>query len=133
MEDNRPGLPDTPAAEPLRATLSDADDRVRLDHWMAPQPAIVPRIRIGRRWLSVVAAIAARPQYVFHALHHAGRLWTAKDDSVTLPTWLGIPGLRHTLGLARWWHFSINLLWLLNGVAFYILLFSTDSGKGSYL
>src|SRR5665213_3023488 len=55
-----------------------------------------------------------------------GRLWTAKDDSVTLPTWLGIPGLRHTLGLSRWWHFSVNLLWLLNGVAFYILLFSTD-------
>lgn len=55
-----------------------------------------------------------------------GRVWTAKDDSVTLPTWLGIPGLRHTLGLSRWWHFSVNLLWLINGVAFYILLFSTD-------
>ena len=39
-----------------------------------------------------------------------GRIWTAKDDSVTLPTWLGIPGLRHTLGLSRWWHFSVNLL-----------------------
>ena len=47
-----------------------------------------------------------------------GRIWTAKDDSVTLPTWLGIPGLRHTLGLSRWWHFSINLLWLRNGVVF---------------
>ncbi len=46
------------------------------------------------------------------------RIWTAKDDSVTLPAWLGIPGLRHTLGLSRWWHFSINLLWLINGVAF---------------
>ena len=33
------------------------------------------------------------------------RIWTAKDDSVTLPTWLGIPGLRHTLGLSRWWAF----------------------------
>ena len=55
------------------------------------------------------------------------RIWTAKDDSVTLPTWLGIPGLRHTLGLSRWWHFSINLLWLINGVAFYALLFSTRS------
>jgi len=59
----------------------------------------------------------------------AGRVWTAKDDSVTLPTWLGIPGLRHTIGLARWWHFSVNLLWTLNGIAFYVLLFSTDQWR----
>ena len=58
-----------------------------------------------------------------------GRVWTSKDDSVTLPTWLGIPGLRHTLGLARWWHFSVNLLWVINGVAFYALLFSTDQWR----
>ena len=58
-----------------------------------------------------------------------GRLWTAKDDSVTLPSWLGIPGLRHTLGLARWWHFSINLLWVINGVLFYGLLFGTDQWR----
>jgi sulfoxide reductase catalytic subunit YedY len=57
------------------------------------------------------------------------RVWTAKDDSVSLPKWLGIPGLRHTLGLARWWHFSINLLWLVNGVAFYALLFATDQWR----
>jgi len=55
-----------------------------------------------------------------------GRLWTAKDDSVTIPGWLGIPGIRHSIGLARWWHFSVNMLWTLNGVAIYVLLFSTD-------
>lgn len=54
------------------------------------------------------------------------RIWTAKDDAVTLPGWLGIPGLRHTIGLARWWHFTVNFLWTLNGVAFYVLLFVTD-------
>ena len=26
----------------------------------------------------------------------------------TLPGWLGIPGIRHSIGLARWWHFSIT-------------------------
>jgi methionine sulfoxide reductase catalytic subunit len=57
------------------------------------------------------------------------RVWTAKDDSVTLPGWLGIPGIRHSIGLARWWHFSGNLLWTLNGVAIYILLFSTDQWR----
>jgi methionine sulfoxide reductase catalytic subunit len=54
------------------------------------------------------------------------RVWTAKDDSVTLPGWLGIPGIRHSIGLARWWHFSITLLWMINGIAFYALLFATD-------
>jgi len=58
-----------------------------------------------------------------------GRVWTSKDDSVTLPKWLGIPGLRHTIGLARWWHFSVNMLWTINGIAFYALLFSTDQWR----
>jgi len=196
-------------SEPLRAALTDTDDRLRRDHWVTPQPGIVPRIRIGNRWVNmlwalpigaaallcliaiaqslrelpaVTAFIQQHPGIAQAApsvdsgfpwwlqLQHflnmffmlfimragvqiladhprlywgrnctpgsdwfrfqrpvpKGRLWTAKDDSVSLPTWLGIPGLRHTLGLSRWWHFSVNLLWLLNGVAFYVLLFSTD-------
>jgi len=28
-------------------------------------------------------------------------LWTAKQDSVRLPSNVGLPGLRHTIGLAR--------------------------------
>lgn len=53
------------------------------------------------------------------------RVWTSKDDAVTLPKWLGLPGFRHSIGLARWWHFSFDLLWLINGAVFYVLLFST--------
>jgi thiosulfate reductase cytochrome b subunit len=53
------------------------------------------------------------------------RLWTSKEDAVALPKWLGIPGPRHSIGLARWWHFTFDLLWLLNGAIFYVLLFST--------
>jgi sulfoxide reductase catalytic subunit YedY len=56
----------------------------------------------------------------------ADRIWTAKDDSVALPAWLGIPGMRDSIGLARWWHFSIILLWMINGIVFYVLLFTTD-------
>ena len=198
--------------EPLRTKLSDADDRIRLNHWMPPQQGIAPRIRIGRRWINTmwglpIAATAllcliavaqslreipgveafirqhpgiaqAAPSvdsgfpwwlqlqhflnmffmlfimraglqiladhprlywgrdctpgadwFRFQVPVPKGRVWTAKDDSVTLPTWLGIPGLRHTLGLSRWWHFSVNLLWLINGVAFYALLFSTDQWR----
>jgi thiosulfate reductase cytochrome b subunit len=54
-----------------------------------------------------------------------GKLWTAKDDAVTIPSWLGLPGIRHSIGLARWWHFSCALLWLLNGLLYYVCLFVT--------
>lgn len=57
------------------------------------------------------------------------RFWTAKDDAVTLPGWLGIPGIRHSIGLARWWHFGFDVVWMLNGALFYVLLFATDQWR----
>jgi DMSO/TMAO reductase YedYZ molybdopterin-dependent catalytic subunit/thiosulfate reductase cytochrome b subunit len=192
----------------LKIKLSDAADSLRLEKWMPPQPGIVPHIRIGRRWISVLWAIplavvllilaiaVAQELRTFPAVQEfirrypgdtssspvtsgfpfwlraqhflnsffmlfiirAGiqiladhprlyvrrdstpgtewfrfqhdvprdRLWTSKDDSVTIPGWLGIPGLRHTVGLARWWHFTFDLLWVLNGLVYYVLLFTTD-------
>lgn len=53
------------------------------------------------------------------------RMWTAKDDSVALPKHLGLPGFRHSIGLARWWHFGFDLLFIVNGAIFYVLLFAT--------
>jgi hypothetical protein len=46
-----------PSAETLRASLSDADDRIRLNHWMPPQQGIAPRIRIGGRWINTLWAL----------------------------------------------------------------------------
>ena len=198
-----------PIHDPLEASLTTADDRVRLSHWMPPQSGIVPVIRFGTRWYSVLWALpivfvllvigvavaqelrlnadvqaflvrypgappAARavtagfPVWlrVGHFLNlffmmfivragvqiladhprlywrrdctpgtdwfrfqkpvPTGRVWTSKDDSVTIPGWLGIPGIRHSIGLARWWHFTVNALWVLNGIALYVLLFATD-------
>jgi len=197
------------ALDPLEQTLTIADDRVRLSHWLPPQAGVMPKIRFGQRWVSMLWAVpiafvaliagvalaqalrqlpsiqafiarypgepasahavnsgfpvwlrlthflnlffmtfiiraglqilADHPRlywkrdctpgtewFRFQKAVPTGRIWTAKDDSVTIPGWLGIPGLRHSIGLARWWHFSVNLLWTLNGVAIYILLFSTD-------
>ncbi len=59
----------------------------------------------------------------------ADPLWTAKQDSVALPRHLGLPGLRHSIGLARWWHLGVDMLWLLNGAVFYVLLFSTGQWR----
>ncbi len=52
-------------------------------------------------------------------------LWTAKNDSISLPGQVGLPGLRHSIGLARWWHLGTATLWLANGLVFYVLLFAT--------
>lgn len=51
--------------------------------------------------------------------------YTAKADSITLPDGVGLPGRRHSIGLARWWHLGIDTLWLLNGLIFFILIFAT--------
>jgi len=56
-------------------------------------------------------------------------LWTAKQDSVSLPKQVGLPGLRHSIGLARWWHLGTDVLWLANGAVFYVLLFSTGQWR----
>ncbi|MBV6402252.1 MAG: Sulfoxide reductase catalytic subunit YedY [Anaerolineales bacterium] len=192
----------------IESNLSGAEDSVRLGHWMPYHAGIVPQVRIGKRWFSVLWAIPIafaaflfavaiaqqlrtlpavqefilrypgdaspisvtsgfplwlRLQHLFNAFFmlfiiRAGiqiladfprlflrrnctpgeewfrfqrdvptdRLWTSKDDSVTIPGWLGVPGVRHSVGLARWWHFTFDLLWVLNGLLYYVLLFATD-------
>jgi DMSO/TMAO reductase YedYZ molybdopterin-dependent catalytic subunit/thiosulfate reductase cytochrome b subunit len=55
--------------------------------------------------------------------------WTANDDTVALPRQFGLPGFRHSIGLARWWHLGADVLWLLNGLVFYVLLFTTGQWR----
>ncbi len=77
--------------------------------------------RPGTEWLRMRGPVPADSQ----DQSDVERVWTAKDDSVALPRWLGLPGFRHSIGLARWWHFGFDLLWLVNGIVFYVLLFAT--------
>jgi hypothetical protein len=49
-----PANPPPPSPESPRASLSDAHDRIRLNHWMPPQQGIFPRIRIGPRWFNTL-------------------------------------------------------------------------------
>jgi DMSO/TMAO reductase YedYZ molybdopterin-dependent catalytic subunit/thiosulfate reductase cytochrome b subunit len=71
----------------------------------------------GREWFRIQKPVPEDP------------LWTAKQDAVSLPRHFGLPGLRHSIGLARWWHLGCDVLWLVNGVVFYILLFSTGQWR----
>ncbi|MEO7588699.1 MAG: molybdopterin-dependent oxidoreductase [Arachnia sp.] len=67
----------------------------------------------GKDWFRIQKPVPSDP------------LYTAKADSITLPNGVGLPGRRHSIGLARWWHLGVDTLWLLNGIIFYILLFAT--------
>jgi methionine sulfoxide reductase catalytic subunit len=71
----------------------------------------------GRDWFRIQKPVPPDP------------LWTAKQDSISLPGQVGLPGIRHSIGLARWWHLGIDTLWLLNGVVFYVLLFTTGQWR----
>jgi methionine sulfoxide reductase catalytic subunit len=51
------------------------------------------------------------------------RVWTAKQDSRYLSPWIGLPGYRHTIGMARHWHFLSVLFWVANGAAYVAFLF----------
>jgi DMSO/TMAO reductase YedYZ molybdopterin-dependent catalytic subunit/thiosulfate reductase cytochrome b subunit len=54
------------------------------------------------------------------------KTWTAKDDARYLSPIIGLPGFKHTIGLARIWHFLTVVFFVLNGAAFIALLFFTN-------
>lgn len=57
------------------------------------------------------------------------RVWTAKDDARYISPWLGLPGYRHTVGVARHWHLSSAMLWVVNGAIFIALLLGTSEWR----
>jgi DMSO/TMAO reductase YedYZ molybdopterin-dependent catalytic subunit/thiosulfate reductase cytochrome b subunit len=57
------------------------------------------------------------------------RVWTAKQDSRYLSPWIGLPGDRHTIGMARHWHFFSVLFWVTNGIAYIVLLLTNPHCK----
>jgi sulfoxide reductase catalytic subunit YedY len=57
------------------------------------------------------------------------RLWTAKDDARYISPLVATPGYRHTVGIARAWHFINVHGFILVGIAFAILLAATDQWR----
>lgn len=52
-------------------------------------------------------------------------VFTAKEDARYISPLFALPGYKHTIGMARHWHFLPALLWFINGVVFWVLLFAT--------
>jgi DMSO/TMAO reductase YedYZ molybdopterin-dependent catalytic subunit/thiosulfate reductase cytochrome b subunit len=57
------------------------------------------------------------------------RIWTAKDDARYISPIVAIPGYRHTVGVARSWHFLDVYGFILTGIFFVILLFGTEQWR----
>ena len=57
------------------------------------------------------------------------RLWTAKDDARYISPLVGTPGYRHTIGIARVWHFIDVHGFIITGILFVIMLFDTEQWR----
>ena len=57
------------------------------------------------------------------------KIWTAKEDSRYISPVAGLPGYRHTVGIARSWHFITVPFFIINGIIFLFLLLYTNQWK----
>jgi len=57
------------------------------------------------------------------------RMWTAKDDARYISPLVATPGYRHTIGIARVWHFINVHGFIVTGIFFITMLFSTDQWR----
>jgi methionine sulfoxide reductase catalytic subunit len=57
------------------------------------------------------------------------RIWTAKDDARYISPLVGTPGYRHTIGIARVWHFINVHGFLITGIVFVFMLLVTEQWR----
>ena len=57
------------------------------------------------------------------------RVWTAKDDARYISPLLGTPGYRHTIGIARVWHFINVHGFIITGIFFISMLLTTEQWR----
>ncbi len=57
------------------------------------------------------------------------RIWTAKDDARYISPLVGTPGYRHTIGVARIWHFITVHGFIVTGIFFIAMLFATEQWR----
>lgn len=57
------------------------------------------------------------------------KTWTAKEDARYISPVIALPGYRHTIGIARAWHFLTVPFFVLNGIVFTTFLFYSNQWK----
>jgi methionine sulfoxide reductase catalytic subunit len=56
------------------------------------------------------------------------QLWTASDEESSFPSAIALPG-HENLGLGRHWHFLADAAWLLTGLVYVVMLFTTPEWR----
>ncbi len=56
------------------------------------------------------------------------RLWTASDEETSFPSAIALPG-HDNLGLGRHWHFLADFAWLVTGLTYILLLFTSPEWR----
>lgn len=95
---------------------------------------------IGLLIRSGIQILAAHPRLYWNDNSTPGKAWikftgkkipvgkdvvyTSLDDEVSASPWLALPGGKN-LGIGRHWHFFSVIFWVLNGVIYIVLLFTT--------
>lgn len=57
-----------------------------------------------------------------------GQVWTGRDEEVSFPSAIALPG-HQSLGLGRHWHFFSVAAWILAGLVYVVLLFTMDEWR----
>lgn len=130
------GLPPLPPVVPIAGEPHGFPAWLRITHYvnflllvllirsglsiLADHPRLYSSVHCtpGTEWLRFTPVVVPK-----------NRVWTAKEDSRYLSPWIGLPGRRHTVGMARHWHFLSVLFWVTTGLVYVVLLFSTDQWK----
>ncbi|KAA9038364.1 molybdopterin-dependent oxidoreductase [Ginsengibacter hankyongi] len=129
------GLPEDPSLSFPAATATDAKDFpmwLNLSHWVN----FFFLVLIIRSGLSILAdhprlywnnGCAPETEWIrFTPIKvPKDKTWTAKEDARYISPIAGLPGYKHTIGIARTWHFLTVPFFVLNGVVFIFLLFYT--------
>ena len=55
------------------------------------------------------------------------KLWISLEEEEDFSPWISLPGHKN-LGLGRHWHFFSAIFWGINGIVYYILLFTSSEG-----
>ena len=60
------------------------------------------------------------------------RMWTAKDDARYISPLFALPGYRHTIGVARSWHFIDVYGFIITGLVFVSCFSLPTNGEDLY-
>ena len=100
MADRDPAL----THDPIEASLTGADDRLRLSHWLPPQSGVVPRFRLGTKWINILWVPALAFVLLLIGVAVAQALRELPEVQAFLVRYPGVPpsAVAVTTGFPQW-------------------------------